>query len=175
MAAAPQRRKLDIPLFADMLDTAHNEANAVSSVVTELVNNGGNAVIFKATVTTKRGTFVGHGSASTADGPNVSGRWLELGETRAIKRALLVACNIKAGEHQDEPRPQQRRPAPQPAGQPGPLNRAQADAISKLLGGVADAELTSWLLVRTGKRSVDQITSADGAAIIQELQRRDQQ
>lgn len=87
----------DFVKFEGLLDLGHRQG--LKDVQTELVQAPGedNAwmAIISARVTTERGTFAGIGDATPK---NVNGRIaphiVRMAETRAVARALRLACNI---------------------------------------------------------------------------------
>ena len=116
-------------LLAGLLDAAHHEG--LKSVETQLLQIGDESNertwLFRASVTTDKGTFTGHGDASPA---NVSRNMLSvlprMAESRALARALRFAVNAGAlvaveelGDDDIEQHPAPR-PAPRPAPTPQP-------------------------------------------------------
>ena len=87
----------DFVKFEGLLDLAHLQG--LKDVQTELIQapaEGNNwMAIIRACVTTERGTFSGIGDATPK---NVNGRIaphiVRMAETRAVARALRLACNI---------------------------------------------------------------------------------
>ena len=87
----------DFVTFTGLMDLAHRQG--LKDVDTELVQapaEGNNYMaIIRARVTTERGTFSGIGDATPK---NVNGRIaphiVRMAETRAVARALRLACNI---------------------------------------------------------------------------------
>ena len=87
----------DFVKFEGLLDLAHRQG--LKGVETELIQapmEGNNYMaIIQARVTTERGTFSGIGDATPK---NVNGRIaphiVRMAETRAVARALRLACNI---------------------------------------------------------------------------------
>ena len=87
----------DFVNFEGLLDLAHRQG--LKDVQTELIQapaEGNNwMAIIRACVTTERGTFSGIGDATPK---NVNGRIaphiVRMAETRAVARALRLACNI---------------------------------------------------------------------------------
>lgn len=63
----------------------------LSSVVTEIVSNDVNEVVVKATIITKKGTFVGHASSSKKSSGIEGQSPIEVAETSALGRALGFA------------------------------------------------------------------------------------
>lgn len=82
-----------------LLHVAHE--NGLTNIHTELleqkIDDLGKplAAIFKAVVTLKENTFVGHGDATTENvNANIQPHLIRMAETRAVNRALRLATNI---------------------------------------------------------------------------------
>ncbi len=95
-----ERQGRTFVLVNGLLDLAHQEG--LSSIQTELILPGTEVDgvitwLFKATVTTKKGTFTGYGDATAA---NVTRAMLTVlprfAETRSLARALRFATNVGA-------------------------------------------------------------------------------
>jgi hypothetical protein len=187
----------NVVLYDDVVQTAHTEEHALRRVESEIIrfehtSNGGQAdliVVIKATVETSRGTFTAHGSATLSEASGVSGRWIELGDTRAIKRALILATGTRAGESQDD-RPRGRAPTHQGAqvarphtvatpggGDPMPaLTNDQFNAIAHLLNitvSSVDWKIKVWRWIEEStEKKAQEVSVEDGGRLIQELNRR---
>ena len=87
----------DFVTFTGLLDLAHRQG--LKDVDTELVQapaEGNNYMaIIRARVTTERGTFSGIGDATPKNvNTRIAPHIVRMAETRAVARALRLACNI---------------------------------------------------------------------------------
>ena len=87
----------DFVTFTGLLDLAHRQG--LKDVETELIQapNEGNSymAIIRARVTTERGTFSGIGDATPKNvNARIAPHIVRMAETRAVARALRLACNI---------------------------------------------------------------------------------
>lgn len=129
----------DYVMVAGRLLLAHSD-NERMDVITEIVSMTDQAVVVKATVTTRKGVFTGH-AVSLSSGKGVEGQKpLETAETSAVGRALgyagyaieggiASADEVQAAQAEQEDRPA-RRSTPTPlhtAAPPAPYN-ADPDA-----------------------------------------------
>lgn len=136
-------------LLAGLLDAAH--ADGLKSIETQLLQIGdevnNQTWLFRATVTTDRGTFSAHGDANPA---NVSRQMLSvlprMAESRAIARALRWAVNASVvaleeladDEHAEAAHaPSLPKPVNTPPGQPAPRPAAPAPQEAPMTGVLA--------------------------------------
>ena len=122
-----ERQGKTFALYQGLLDAAH--AEGLKQITTDVIQFGTeenqHTWLFRASVTTDRGTFTGFGDASPA---NVSRAMLNclprFAETRAKARALRDAVNVGVAALEeldiDEPEHPAPRPAPRPAPTPQP-------------------------------------------------------
>ena len=87
----------DFIRFEGLLDLGHRQG--LTSVETELLQSpaedNGNGAICRASVTTERGTFTGIGDACRGNvNKMILPHLIRMSETRAVARALRLACNI---------------------------------------------------------------------------------
>jgi len=87
----------DFVRFEGLLDLAHRQG--LQAVETELIpapaEVNGQVAICRAVVTTERGTFSGIGDACRGNvNPRIVPHIIRMSETRAVARALRLACNI---------------------------------------------------------------------------------
>ncbi len=83
--------------FEGLLDLSHR--NGLTDVQTDLVQipaeDNGHVAIIRARVQVERGTFTGIGDASKGNvNPKIAPHIIRMAETRAVARALRLACNI---------------------------------------------------------------------------------
>ncbi len=78
------------PIIGGRLRLAH-EGNETLSLQTEMMNWDGQYAIFKCSAITKKGQFVGYGTANGQRDARLAESLVELAETRSIARALRFA------------------------------------------------------------------------------------
>jgi hypothetical protein len=78
------------PIVAGRLRLAHEENDALS-LKTEMVNWNGQYAVFKCNAATRKGQFIGYGTANAQRDSRLAESLVELAETRSIARALRFA------------------------------------------------------------------------------------
>jgi len=87
----------DFIRFEGLLDLAHRQGlKAVDTKLVQAPTEGnGSMAIVRAKVTTERGTFSGIGDATPGNvNARIAPHIVRMAETRAVARALRLACNI---------------------------------------------------------------------------------
>lgn len=78
------------PIVAGRLRLAHEENDALS-LKTEMVSWDGQYAVFKCNAATRKGQFIGYGTANSQRDAKLAESLVELAETRSIARALRFA------------------------------------------------------------------------------------